>query len=178
MLKRRQIITIVSIAVVFFLVGTMFNVNLITTAKQDDDERPVWKTYVTGVNATALPDAWNVTVANWPVSTDVNVWWNENIDMGWLTSSVYKANGFSQLHVLVHESGLAGPTETVYFWIYSRLWNAEHTEYCHVQVAELILDGHHASAAITIPVPSEDFDFSAGTIYECDVSLSFYLTWA
>jgi hypothetical protein len=177
MLRRRQVIAIVSIGIVSFILGTLFDLNLMTAAKQDDGPMPVWPTYVTGVNATALPDVWNVTVANWPVSTDVNVWWNEHIDTDYLTSSVYKANGFSQLHVLVHESGL-GTTEPVYFWIYGKLWNTEHTGSYGVQVAELILDGCHTSAAITIPVPSEDFYFSAGTIYECDVSLSFYLTWA
>jgi len=178
MLRRRQVIVMVSIAVVALLVGTMLNLNLLTTAKEEDESRPVWETYVTGVNATALPDVWNVNVTNWPISTDVNVWWHEYVCCAdGVFSSTYKANGFSQLHVLAVADDL-GPTETAVFLIYGVLWNAEHTECYTVEAARTTIDWSYNVAAMTIPVPSEDFFFYAYTAFECEVSLSFYLTWA
>lgn len=66
MLKKKLAVTIASIAAASFILGTMLNVNLLTTAKEEGESKPVWETYVTGVNATALPDVWNANVMNWP----------------------------------------------------------------------------------------------------------------
>lgn len=178
MLKKKLAVTIASIAAASFILGTLLNLDFITTAKQDDGPMPVWPTYITGVNATALPETWNVTVTNWPVSTAHTVWWQKHLDTGIsYGSGLFYANGFSQLHVLVSESGL-GMAETVHFWIYGMLWDSTHTSYEAVLAAEITLDGCDTTAAMTIPIPSEEFYFVAYTIYECDVSLSFYLTWA
>jgi len=178
MLKKKLAVTIASVAVASFILGTMFNFSLITTAKVDDDPMPVWPMYITGVNATALPEAWNVTVTNWPVSSHVNVWWQEYIDGTSVHSLLYNANGFGQLHVLMYEYGLVG-TETVHIWIYGVMRNPAHTEKKVSIVAEQVtLSGANAHAAITIPVPSEEFWFFAITMYECELTLSFYLTWA
>ncbi len=118
-----------------------------------------------------------VEVTNWPVSTDVLVWWYEHIDNTVVKSPLYNANGFSQLHVLAVGLGL-GTTETVTITIYSLLLNSTGTEWLPVEVAQITLDEDNLSEAITIPVPSDAFVFSAYSAYECEVSLSFYLTWA
>jgi len=121
MLKEKMAVTIASIAAISFIIGTMLNVNLMTLARQDDNPQPVWPTYITGVNATALPDSWNVALTNWPVSTSVTVWWYEHIHHTVPWSSLYNANGFGQLHVLMHAS--LDPAETVVFRIFGALWN-------------------------------------------------------
>lgn len=177
MLKKRLVVTIVSIAIVSFILGTMFNLNLITTAKKDNDPKPVWPTYITGVNATALPETWNVNVTNWPVSTSVNVWWHEHIDDESAASRAYDANGFGQLHLLAHQHGLE-TTQTVRILIYALLWNGTHTTFYTSVVTEITLDKDNPDAIMTIPVPSDQFVFTVGSEYECRVSLSFYLTWA
>ena len=65
MLKKKHIVEIVSIAVIAFLIGTMINFNLLTIAgKEEEDGPPTWQAYVTGVNASALPDVWRVNATN------------------------------------------------------------------------------------------------------------------
>ena len=176
MLKKKLAVTIASIAAASFILGTMLNLNLITTAKVDNDPKPVWPTYITGVNATALPDDWNVTVTNWPVSTSVSVWWYEYIIDTVVSSPLYYTNGFSQLHILMHAS--LDPTETATFWIYGALWNGTRNIFTAIDVAKITLDYDNNDAAITIPVPSDAFIFQAYSEYECMISLSFHLTWA
>jgi len=173
--EEKLAVTIASIAAASFILGTLLN--LITTAKVDDGGMPVWPAYITGVNATALPEAWNVNVANWPISSHVSVWWEEPTDIDSIWSPLYNANGFSQLHVLMYQWGLE-PTETVHIWIYGVMWNATHTAQAGIITERVTLSTANPEAAITIPVPSEEFWFYAYTEDECLMYLSFYLTWA
>ncbi len=116
-------------------------------------------------------------VTNWPIDTAVNVWWYRHLNSGGTGSSNYNANGFGQLHVLMFQVGLEA-SETVRFVIHGACWNGTHTSYVHLRITEIILDEDNPAAAITIPVPSDEFSFTVATDYECRVSLSFYLTWA
>jgi hypothetical protein len=175
-LKKKLAVMIASIAAASFILGTMLNLNLVTTAK-DDGPKPVWPTYITGVNATALPDDWNVTVTNWPISTDVSVWWEEYVDSSGVTSPPYNSNGFGKLHVLVATRGLP-TTQTMNFLVYGLLSNATRTEFSLVLAEYVAISGADPRAVITIPVPSEEFFFYAYTEHECEISMSFYLTWA
>jgi len=72
-IKRKQAIVIAGVAVASFLVGTMLNLDLLTTAKEEDEGRPVWMTYLTGVNASALPEVWGVNVTNLPIDEEGNL---------------------------------------------------------------------------------------------------------
>ncbi len=116
-------------------------------------------------------------VTNWPVSTAVNVWWYEHLDSSGTGSLNYNANGFGQLHVLMFQVGLEA-TETVRFVIHGACWNGTHNIYHAIKITEIILDEDNPYAAITIPVPSDEFSFVVSSDYECRVGLSFYLTWA
>lgn len=177
MLKKKLAVTIGSIAAASFVLGTLLNLDFITTAKVDDGGMPVWPTYITGVNATALPETWNVNVTNWPVSTSINVWWNRHLDDESVASDIYNANGFGQLHVLMHSHGLE-IAQTARICIYAMLWNGTHGTGHTPVVAEITLDRDNPDATMTIPVPSDQFFFVADSEFECRVSLSFYLTWA
>ena len=121
----------------------------------------------------------DVRVTNWPVSTEVNVWWAEHIGPNDVKySSTFNASGFGHLHVfgnvgldLVGELGLI---------ISAKLWNANHTGWREVRVYSVALTSAYPYANITIPVPSEEFFFVTycNSTSEGYVYLSFYLTWA
>jgi len=120
-----------------------------------------------------------VEVTNWPVSTEVNVWWAEHVGPSDLKySSTFNASGFGHLHILgnvgldlVGELGLM---------ISARIWNANHTAWREVRVYSVALTSVYPYVNITIPVPGEEFFFVTycDSISEGYVYLSFYLTWA
>jgi len=66
LLKKKYVVEIVGIAAIVFLLGTLLNVNLLTVSgkEEEDDGHPIWQTYVTGVNASALPSLWQVNATN------------------------------------------------------------------------------------------------------------------
>lgn len=94
MIKKRHIVEIVSIAVISFLLGTMLNFNLLTIAgKEEEDGPPTWQTYVTGVNASALPDVWRVNATNLTVDEEGNL-------------RVVQMNGEQNVTIISHASKL------------------------------------------------------------------------
>ena len=122
----------------------------------------------------------NVTVVNWPNSSDVSVWWGQ-----WLStsdiilSSGYFAKGFGQLHVLIAGSGLT-TGEKITVAIYGKLWNPAHNSYYSGRAGTGEVTSASPTDTISIPVPSEEFYFYAYTDSSSTgyVYLSFYLTWA
>ena len=122
----------------------------------------------------------NVTVTNWPVSPPTTVWFSYSLTPNdWIYSALYNASGFGHLHVLTCGENLS-VTETLTVKIFSPLWNPSHTAYNSVEVYQVDLTSLSYSAAITIPVPSEEFFFyvyASSSTYD-NINLSFYLTWA
>jgi len=120
----------------------------------------------------------NVTVANWPSSIDVTVWYNDYID-GPILSESYEASGFGHLHVLTYATGLVDPG-TVTLKIVGTLWNADHTGSTGIVAYETVFRADSNFRAITIPVLSAAFYYFATTGGAGDgvIYLSFYLTWA
>jgi hypothetical protein len=122
----------------------------------------------------------NVYVVNWPVSSDVGVWWAESLGpSSTMYSGVHYAEGFGQLHVLAKAAYL-GAGESVEIVIYGELSNPSKTAYWLTTAYTTTLTSTSSSRDITIPVPSERFKFyaSADAATSCDVYLSFYLTWS
>ena len=116
----------------------------------------------------------NVNVTNWPASREIGVWWNKPVPPSdW--SDVCSASGFSDLHMIAYGSGLTG-SESMLLKVYGHLWNPGHNDYFILLAYEILLNATSPFAFITIPVPSETFQFevSGGTGY---ISLS-YLTLA
>ena len=121
----------------------------------------------------------NVSVANWPVSTDVVVWFDETVVGPWGSrSEVYNASGFNTLHILMKAKGLSG-SEELTIKVYGYIWNPTHTIGSFMTVYSVGLTQPSWTHSITIPVPSETFQFhaSAGEGTTCDLDLGFYLTW-
>jgi hypothetical protein len=121
----------------------------------------------------------NVNVTNWQISGDVSVWFLEEVVPGGLMSPAYDAGGFGHLHVLAVGSYLSG-AETLTVNIKARLYNEAKTAYHGVTVYTFTLTSSTNTADISISVPSESFYFTApyDAASSCQVSLSFYLTWA
>ena len=122
----------------------------------------------------------NVNVVNWPTSTDVGVWWMQNLPPSTtLSSSGYRAEGFGQLHVLVRASGL-GAGESVTIVIYGELVSTSGGASWLTEAYTTTLTSSFSWRDITIPVPSAWFRFYASTdaATNCNVYLSFYLTWS
>jgi len=120
----------------------------------------------------------NVTVVNWPNSTDVNVWWQEPLGVSdSVISSPYSAKGFGQLHILLAGDLTSG--ETITLNIFGKLWDPTHTSSWNVLITTIKVTGASKSNFVTIPVPSETFYFIASTdsVSDGKVFLSFYLTW-
>jgi hypothetical protein len=120
----------------------------------------------------------NVTVTNWPASTDVTVWYSQYID-DYLLSEYFNASGFGHLHVLTYATGLVD-TETIILKVIGKLWNPGHTGGTDIVVYETAFRSGAEFKAITLPVPSGNFRFYASTdgTGDGEIHLSFYLTWA
>jgi len=122
----------------------------------------------------------NVTVANWPKSEDVLIWYQDELaDGAYQYSPHYYSNGYSTIHMRMYVGGLA-VGEAVTFWVIAPLWNANRTSYYPIPAYTHIFNSTDVRSALTIDVPSDEFyfgfDAAAGT--SCIVSLAFYLTWA
>jgi hypothetical protein len=122
----------------------------------------------------------NVSVTNWPQSSDVPIWWDHDLaDGATVTSPVQHSDGYSRLHMLIRVTGLAA-AETVDFTVYGHLYNATHTAYYMIDVYAHTFTYTNYYSSISIDVPSESFHFyfnaATGTI--CAVYLSYYLTWS
>lgn len=118
----------------------------------------------------------NVTVTNWPASSDVTVWYNQYTD-DFLWSEYFNASGFGHLHVLTYTTGLTD-LETVRLMIIGKLWNPDHTGSTAIVAYEIVFRAGSPPEAITIPVPSGSFSFLANTDGTGDgyIYLSFYMT--
>jgi hypothetical protein len=120
----------------------------------------------------------NVTVINWPISHYVCVWWRHYIGpSSTILTSTYNASGFGHLHVLVDAESLSGSV-TVYFD--AAFYNQTRSALVAIPYYTYVLTPSNSYAAITVDVPNEIFYFAAstGASASCDISLSFYLTWA
>ena len=121
-----------------------------------------------------------VTVTNWPVSTDVTVWYMEHLlSSESRFSSVYNASGFGHLHILMTVSALLWGTLDVRLHAY--IPDPEGPGGDSITVYEITLNLTLYRTYITIPVPSETFYFSvfaSPEMAETWFYLSFYLTWA
>jgi hypothetical protein len=119
-------------------------------------------------------------ITNWPVSTDVGVWYTQFLTTSMtIPSDIYEASGFGHLHVLAMGLSLTSG-ETLRVTIYGRLANPGHTTYSNIPIYTFTLTLASYLKYVTIPVPSENFYFTASTDGMTDgyVYLSFYLTWA
>ena len=175
------------------LIATLISVVLLTlsfvqlSSQQDSicdpllDYNDIGMTEVSGLSSQGQGSSGgptkNVNVTNWPVSTAITVWYAYPM-VGWKVSSIYNASGFSHLHVLTI-AGLKG-SEEVYVEIRGVLWNSDHTEGYLIPAYSVTLTSTSMTDCITIPVPSEEFQFSVETPPGTNAyfSLSFYLTWA
>jgi len=121
----------------------------------------------------------NVNVTNWQISRDVSVWWLEDTVPGGLMSPAYSAGGFGHLHVLAVGSYLSG-AETLTVNIRARLYNGTRSSYFGFTVYTVTLTSSVYNADISISVPSDTFYFTVpyDAASTCQISLSFYLTWA
>jgi hypothetical protein len=121
----------------------------------------------------------NVNVTNWPISSDVTVWWNEFLSLGGIEySPIYESGGFGRLNVLTY-SALA-PPHTIEVEIQAILWNQIHTSFHAIPIYNFTLTSSpNAYRRVdSLLIPSGTFRFrvstdsmSFGTLY-----LSFYLT--
>ncbi|UCB59984.1 MAG: hypothetical protein JSW72_07690 [Candidatus Bathyarchaeota archaeon] len=122
----------------------------------------------------------NVTVTNWPISTEVSVWWFQFMDVDETKASAFfNASGFGQLHVLAFASDLTA-SETITVTIRGIMHDSGHTTLAPIDVSTFALTSSSTMTAITIPVPNAEFQFYAETGLATIgyISLSFYLTWA
>ena len=91
----------------------------------------------------------NVTVVNWPNSSEVTVWYNDHIaPNSFLSTDHISASGFGQLHVIVTAWNLA-PGETLSVEIHSTLWNIAHTLWTSFEVYRITL----SSASLVSSLP-------------------------
>ena len=120
----------------------------------------------------------NVTVTNWPVSSQVIVWDYQPALPGGQWSPVYDSSGFCRLHILAKADGLAG-SETATVRVLGQLYY-EDGGHAGITAYTITLTATSNRKDATIFVPGETFQFvtfsdAADTVY---ISLNFYLTWA
>jgi hypothetical protein len=122
----------------------------------------------------------NVSVTNWPKSSDVLVWWGRSlVDGAYVVSNYYYSDGYSTLHMLIDVGGLTG-NETCVFYVAAPLWNATHNSNYPIAAYTYTFAYGDYKSAVSVDVPSEEFyfEFDAATGTNCTVALSYYLTWA
>lgn len=193
MIKKRYLI-VLSVAVISVLLGSLFVNNMILAQNgggeydpwldfnEDgfidvNDLSPLGRAYSSSGDPTK-----NVTVTNWPVSTDVTVWFKQYLSPSqWKYTGFYDASGFGYLHVLAIGEGVYD-TEEVYLDVIGLLWETPPGPGTGIWILAyaVTLTATQNSLCVTIPVPSEKFLFSvkASPTTTAYVSLSFYLTWA
>lgn len=131
---------------------------------------------VAGVLGTSGNPGLNVTVMNWPNSTDHLVWWYATVNNVAISSGPYLAEGFAHLNVI---ASCSPGSDTITVEVLGTLWNSAHNAYIATLAYQVILSISQSTIAFSIPVPSQDFSFyafgSSATIH--NLSLSYYLTW-
>lgn len=127
MLKKKQVVTMVTMAVISFLIGTTFDINLLTTARDDDsdDGRPVWNTYVTGGQ---------LNVTNFPLDEEGNL----------RTSSAHT----SKVMLVFNESVTVSPEDLGNF-IYLTSYNTSGYKYAYI-MAKVQGSWHHENATMIL----------------------------
>ena len=181
-MKKNVIITVLA---TFCLTATLFmvssSVGYDPWADLNDDGKIDMKDigYEAKLFGTMGDPTKNVTVTNWPASTDVTVWYNFYVDSPYM-SGEYETGGLGHLHILTYTTGLVD-TEIATLKVIGKLWNSDHTGSTGIVAYETSFrPGASNFRAITIPVPSETFYFYVTTdgTGDCQFYLSFYLTGA
>jgi hypothetical protein len=123
----------------------------------------------------------NVTITNWPAGESTTVWWYEPLSGGATYSGYYNASGLGHLHIQTQGVNMA-TDETITVRVHGRIWNPSGGSADIEAYAITLTFGASSVASVTIPVPNEQFRFSAylsgpgspsANIYLC-----YYLTWA
>ncbi len=180
---------LVSLAIGVLLLASPFLVHFSTSLGEydpwlDTDDSGVIDMRDIGALARAFGTAGdstkNVTVTNWPQSSDVLVWWDYSlVDGANENSGDYYSDGYSKLHLLIRIIGLSA-AETVEFYFYGHLYNGAHTAFYPTAAYTHTFTSADYYSAMSIDVPSEvfHFRFDAATGTTCSIFLSYYLTWA
>lgn len=118
----------------------------------------------------------NVNVMNWPTSEPITVWWYEPLLPGAKWSDYYNASGFGHLHIQMMGVNMEGD-ETITVRVHGKLLTTSIEAY-----SVTLTIGASSAASVTIPVPNEEFRFSAylsgSGSPSANIYLGFYLTWA
>jgi len=119
-----------------------------------------------------------VNVTNWPVSSQVVVWYFDPLPLLAKWSPIYNSFGFCRMHILVTTRGLTG-SESVTLRVVGKLCNVD-GGWIDVIAYTITLTATSDKKDATIFVPSERFCFAAinNDRADADISLNFYLTWA
>ena len=118
----------------------------------------------------------NVTVTNWPetITHETTVWYGE---LASLTSINYSSSGFSYLHILL-QILWPGPGASCEFQVRGIIWDYSHvgSRWATAYSATMV-QGSRSSLSVTIPIPSETFNFKVSLISGgANIFLSYYLT--
>ncbi len=117
----------------------------------------------------------NVTVTNWPISSETTVWYGN--DSFPLTSPFYNRSGMSYLHILM-DVLWAGPGSSIEFEVRGIIWDYLHVGFRYVAAYSVTLTDESQDLAVTMPVPSENFYFYIRQLSgDANICLSFYMTW-
>ena len=118
----------------------------------------------------------NVTVTNWPLSTQETVFWGQSTG-GY--SPLYNASGFGHVHMLWDVSGLSA-SENVTIRGYSEIHDPDGSGYYTTHFSIVVVTSDNIEGATSFPVPGEFFGFhlvfAVGTT--ASVNLAYYLTYA
>jgi len=118
----------------------------------------------------------NVTVTNWPLSTQETVFWQQSTGA---YSELYNTSGFGHVHVLYDVSGLVAP-ENVTIKGYSEIHEPGGHAYYTTHFLIVVATSDNIEGSISFPAPAEFFGFhltfASGTT--ASVNLAFYMTYA
>jgi hypothetical protein len=118
----------------------------------------------------------NVTVTNWPLSTQETVFWQQSTGA---YSELYNTSGFGHVHVLYDVSGLVAP-ENVTIRGYSEIHEPGGHAYYTTHFLIVVATSDNIEGSISFPAPAEFFGFhltfASGTT--ASVNLAFYMTYA
>ena len=118
----------------------------------------------------------NVTVTNWPITTQKTVFYQQTIST---SSALYNASGFGHIHLLWDVSGLVDP-ENLTIRVYSNIYDPEGGGYYTTYLSPMVVTPSNIEGSTSFPVPGEMFGFqmslAIGTT--ASVNLAYYLTYA
>jgi hypothetical protein len=131
--------------------------------------------------ATSGDSTRNVTITNWPAGESTTVWWFEPLVSGGIQSDHYNASGMGHLHIQTMGVNMNGD-ETITVRVYGRIWNPSGGS-AHIEAYAITLSIPTTTVtSVTIPVPNEQFRFTAyltgSGSPSANIYLCFYLTWA